>query len=377
MTSDASFKVYVVDDDPVVRDIIQTILSEDCTTTAFESAEDCLAQLKTDKPDFFLLDVSLPGMNGYELCRLIKDDPALASIPVTFVSSHDTIEERIKGYDAGGEDFIVKPFEPEELLRKLLVAQGMIANQRSLASQVQEAEQLSSLVIASMDETGILLQFMSKLIAIDSVEEIAAESLEMMRRFGLEGVIQTRTAGVARTVSANGVNLPLEISIIEHVRTQGRIFEFSRRSVHNFERITLMVNNTPIEDAEFCGRLRDHLSVAAQGIDARLNALEMVGTLKHAQTGIRAALESISDTIMELQNVQKENTDASTKLTVELQKTLLDSFYRLGLTDNQERFLQDMVGDFMNRMSELLNRGSDTQTTLHRLSRQLEYLRDL
>ena len=189
MSSSATFKVFVVDDDPVVRDVISAILDGDCLTTAFESAEDCLKHLQTEQPDFFLLDVNLPGMDGYELCRIIKNDASLSSIPVTFVSSRDTIEERIKGYDAGGEDFIVKPFEPEELLRKLRVAQGMIANQKTLVTQVQEAEQLSSLVIASMDETGILLQFMSKLFAIDTVDEVANESLEMLRRFGLEGVI--------------------------------------------------------------------------------------------------------------------------------------------------------------------------------------------
>ena len=129
----ASFKVYVVDDDPVVLDIMHAILEPDCQVETFPSAEDCLMQLESEKPDFFLLDVNLPGMDGYTLCRRIKDTPALRNIPVTFVSSNDTIEERVTGYDAGGEDFIVKPFEPEELLRKLLVAQNMIAGQRSLA----------------------------------------------------------------------------------------------------------------------------------------------------------------------------------------------------------------------------------------------------
>ena len=155
----ASFKVYVVDDDPVVLDIMHAILEPDCQVETFPSAEDCLMQLESEKPDFFLLDVNLPGMDGYTLCRRIKDTPALRNIPVTFVSSNDTIEERVTGYDAGGEDFIVKPFEPEELLRKLLVAQNMIAGQRSLAVQAEEAELLSSLVMANMDETGILLQF--------------------------------------------------------------------------------------------------------------------------------------------------------------------------------------------------------------------------
>ena len=368
--------VFVVDDDPVVRDIMRAILEPDCQTQTFASSEDCLAQLQIEKPDFFLLDVNLPGMDGYELCRFIKGDPGLHHIPVTFVSSHDSIEERIKGYDAGGEDFIVKPFEPEELLRKLLAAQGMIENQRALASQIEEAEMLSSLVMANMDETGILLQFMSKLIAMDSAEEIASEALDLMRRFGVEGVVQTRVLGKTRTTSANGVDLPLELSVIEHVRTQGRIFEFSKRSVHNFDRVTLMINNLPLDDPDLCGRLRDHLSVAAQGIDSRLNALELETAREQAQKGIRMALENISDTIMELQDVQRQNTNASTQLTVELQETLLDSFYRLGLTDNQERFLQDMVGDFMNRMTELLQRSNASQLTLERLSKQLEQLRD-
>ena len=371
----ASFKVYVVDDDPVVLDIMHAILEPDCQVETFPSAEDCLMQLESEKPDFFLLDVNLPGMDGYTLCRQIKDNPALRSIPVTFVSSNDTTEERITGYDAGGEDFIVKPFEPEELLRKLLVAQNMITGQRSLAVQAEEAELLSSLVMANMDETGILLQFMSKLIAMESDDEIATGLLELMQRYGLEGVVQTRIGGKAKTVSANGTDHPLEVAVIEHVRDQGRIFEFRQRSVHNFERVTLMVNNLPLDNPDFCGRLRDHLSVAAQGVDSRLKALEAEATLQEAQSGVRNALESVSETIRELHRVQKENTLASSKLTRDLQQTLLDSFYRLGLTDNQEKFLQDMVGDFITQMSSLLNRGTEAQETLHRLSSRLEQLR--
>ena len=370
-----SFKVFAVDDDPLILDVIDAILSPDCDLHTFANAEDCLARLETEKPDLFLLDVNLPGMNGYDLCRHIKDEYELRNTPVTFVSGNDTIEERIKGYDAGGEDFIVKPFEPEELLRKLKVAQTMALNQRSLAVQIQEAEYLSSLVMASMDETGILLQFMSKLIAMDSAEEIAAGLLELMQRYRLDGVVQTRLGATIQTISAAGKNLPLEISVIEHVRNQGRIFEFRRRSVHNFERVTLMVNNLPLEDPDFCGRLRDHLSVAAQGVDSRLKALQTEEASRRAQEGILTALESVGNTIMELRAAHHENTVASTKLIGDLQETLLNSFYRLGLTDNQEKFLQDMVGDFMVRMAAMLDRGAETQATLQRLNNKLGQLR--
>ncbi|MEI7612432.1 MAG: response regulator [Betaproteobacteria bacterium] len=370
-----NFKVFAVDDDPIVLDIISAILEPDCQLKIFASAEECQQQMAVEKPDLFLLDISLPGIDGYTLCSQIKDDSTLRNTPVIFVSGHDTIEERIKGYDAGGEDFIVKPFEPEELLRKFKVAQSMVLNQRSLAEQIAEAELLSSLVMASMDETGILLQFMSKLIAMDSAQEVADGVLELMQRFRLDGVVQTRLGNAIQTISAAGSNLPLEVSVIEHVREQGRIFEFRRRSVHNFERITLMVNNLPIEDPDFCGRLRDHLSVAAQGVDSRLKALLIEEENQRVQSGIMAALDSVSATIAELHTAHERNTTDSSALIIELQKTLLDSFYRLGLTDNQEKFLQELVGDFMTQMVNIMKRGSEAQETLKRLNLKLGQLR--
>ncbi|MBV5337390.1 MAG: hypothetical protein J0653_05390, partial [Deltaproteobacteria bacterium] len=88
-------------------------------------------------------------------------------------------------------------------------------------------------------------------------------------------------------------------------RGLGRIFEFHKRSVHNFERATLMVNNLPLDDPDYCGRLRDHLSVAAQGIDSRLKALQTEVASRRAQEGILSALESVGDTIMELGEAQR------------------------------------------------------------------------
>lgn len=369
------FRVYAVDDDPMVLEVIRTILDQDGEIVTFTSVEACQDRLAGEKPDLFLLDVNLPGIDGYTFCREIKDEAGLRDIPVIFVSSNDTIEERIAGYDAGGEDFIVKPFEPEELLRKIKVAQSFIASKKALAGQIEEAELLSSLIMASMDETGILLQFMSKLIGMESTEEIATELIELLRRYRLEGVVQTRINGQHETLSAAGKNLPLEVSVIEHVRDQGRIFEFRRRSVHNFECVTLMINNLPLEDPDYCGRLRDHLSVAAQGADSRLKALQAEQASRRAQAAILGALDSISTTMMELQAAEERKNATSTNLMVELQKTLLDSFYRLGLTDNQEKFLQGLVGDFMNRMAVLLNSGAETQETLQQLIGKLGELR--
>jgi CheY-like chemotaxis protein len=324
----------------------------------------------------FLLDVSLPGMDGYAFCRQIKDDPALRQIPVTFVSSNDTIEARLEGYDAGGEDFIVKPFAPEEVLRKVKIAQQIVHNQQSLQEQADASEYLSSLALASMDEAGIVLQFMSKLIGWNSEQEVAEGLLELMQRYKLEGVVQTRTAQCSLTLSKAGANLPLEVSVIEHVSGMDRIFEFRSRSVHNFERVTLMVNNMPLADPDFCGRIRDNLSVAAQGADSRLQAIETEEANRRNQKGILEALQSVRESISAMHQAHLQDRAASTALMVELDQDMANSFVHLGMTDNQERKMENLVGDFMKRLVELLDRGEETQEAMRGLSEKLGRLQN-
>lgn len=361
------FKIFAVDDDPVVLEVIRDIAEPDCAVETFGSAEACLDRLGAEKPDMFLLDVGLPGMDGYALCRRLKDDPGLCRIPVAFVSGYDTIEARLKGYDAGGEDFIVKPFEAEEILRKIRVAQHILQNQRSLQEQAEASEYLSSLALASMDESGIVLQFMSKLIGWNSAQEIAEGLLELMQRYRLDGVVQTRTAQGCLTLSKTGANLPLETSVINHVREMGRIFEFHARSVHNFDHVTLMVNNMPLADQEFCGRIRDNLSVAAQGADSRLQAIETGQGVLDVLQSVRAAIDS-------LRQAHMRDRAASNELMLELDRNLANSFIYLGMSDKQERQMENLVGNFSKRLVDLLDRGEEVEQTMQKLVEKLGQL---
>ncbi|MDD5176225.1 MAG: response regulator [Sterolibacterium sp.] len=368
------FKVFVVDDDAVVLEVIRAILEAEYAVETFESAEACQARLVEERPGMFLLDVNLPGMDGYSFCRQIKDDTLLNRIPVTFISGNDTIEARLAGYDAGGEDFIVKPFAPEEVLRKIKVAQQIVKSKRALEEQYESSEYLATLALASMDESGLVLQFMSKLIAMDTEQEIAEGLLELMQRYKLDGVVQTRVAQRTLTLSAAGANLPLETSVLNHVRGLERIFEFHNRSVHNFERVTLMVNNMPLSDPDFCGRLRDNLSVAAQGADSRLQAIETTEVKNRSQAGILSALESLRTSLGNLREDYLRDRAASAQLMLRLEEDMANAFVHLGLTTGQEETLENLVQDFMQKLVALLDRGEETQAALQKLSDRLGQL---
>jgi CheY-like chemotaxis protein len=369
-----TFKVFVVDDDPFVLDIIRGILEPDCLVETFESVEACAPRLEAAKPDMFLLDVRMPGIDGYAFCRQIKDDPGLRHIPVTFVSGQDTIDARLKGYDAGGEDFIVKPFEAEEVLRKVQVARQIADAKRAIASQLEDPEMLSSLVMANMDEYAILVRFMRELISWNSEQEIANGVLDMLQRYKLDGVVQTRISQRTLTQSPQGANLPLETSVLNHVRGMERIFEFRNRSVHNFDRLTMMINNMPLHDPDYCGRLRDHLCIAAESAEARLKALETEEASQRSQSGIQGALERVRSMTAELNQAHLRDRATSSELFVRMEQGLANSFVHLGMSEDQERHLGDMINGFMKELMDLLDRGEETHTALQDLGERLGQL---
>jgi CheY-like chemotaxis protein len=369
-----AFKVFVVDDDPFVLDVIRGILEPECNVETFSSVDACLPRLEAEKPDMFLLDVRMPGTDGYTFCRQIKDDYGLCRIPVTFVSSHDTIEARLRGYDAGGEDFVIKPFQPEEILRKVKVAQQIALSKRSLQAQAEDAELLSSLVMASMDEYAILVQFMRRLITQETEQEIAAAMLDLMQRYKLEGVAQTRISQRTLTLSAQGSNLPLESSVVDHVRTMGRIFEFRARSVHNFDRLTLMINNMPLHDPEFCGRLRDHLCIAVECAESRLKAIESEETNHRNQAGIREAIERISASTVNARQAYLRDRTASAQLVMQLEQDFSKVFAHVEISDRDELTVTSLIGNFTENLLKLLDSSEETHLAMEDLGRRLGQL---
>ena len=109
--------ILVVDDHPDNLRLLLNIFSENGYSTRLASSgELALNSIRTRIPDLILLDIQMPKMNGFELCRKLKSDPHTKLIPIIFISALNDIENKVSGYQAGGVDYISKPFFPEEVL---------------------------------------------------------------------------------------------------------------------------------------------------------------------------------------------------------------------------------------------------------------------
>jgi twitching motility two-component system response regulator PilH len=118
-------KILIVDDSPTERYYLTDILVKNgFTVTIAESGEQALERIKADKPELILMDVVMPGANGFQVTRSIARDPDLQNVPVIICSSKNQETDRIWGIRQGAKDYLVKPVDAAELLAKIAALGG-------------------------------------------------------------------------------------------------------------------------------------------------------------------------------------------------------------------------------------------------------------
>lgn len=182
--------VLVVDDVPKnVRLLADVLGAHGYRTSTAASGEEALACLAAERPDLVLLDVMMPGMDGYQVCRAIRADPACAVLPVVLVTALDPEQERIKGLEAGADDFLGKPIHQAELMarvRSLLRVKALYDEVQRQRAELQEwnstLEQRVAESVQQLERVGQLKRFFSPQLAEAILTGGAQDPLKSHRR---------------------------------------------------------------------------------------------------------------------------------------------------------------------------------------------------
>ncbi len=130
-TDPPAFRILLVDDNPRNLQLLGHILNGAGHPTAFAmDGERALDMLTDDRYDLVLLDVMMPGMNGFEVCRRMKSDPKTREIPVIFLTARTEPDSVVEGFEAGAVDYVTKPFHARELLARVSTQERLRAAER-------------------------------------------------------------------------------------------------------------------------------------------------------------------------------------------------------------------------------------------------------
>jgi len=119
MPDEPKSKVLIVDDEPMNVELLQAYLGSEYVTVSASNGKEALEKVNEEKPDIVLLDIMMPEMNGYEVCKLIKTGEVTKFLPVVMVTALSNREDRIKGVEAGADDFLIKPVDKVELTARI------------------------------------------------------------------------------------------------------------------------------------------------------------------------------------------------------------------------------------------------------------------
>ncbi len=363
-------KLYVVDDDPMARMIAVDALSAHAhEVQEFESGTALLGALH-DTPDLILLDIEMPGMDGISVCKQLRSD-GHDSVQVIFVSAHDDLDNRLAAYNAGGSDFIIKPYYAEELQQKVRVAEQIRTHRDSISQQAAFAQSTAFTAMSSMGEMGVILDFLRGSFACAEPRQLCDKISDALHQFGLNGLIQLRVADGKHCYSSRGDCTPLESSILEHSAGMGRQFQFRDRLAINYTILTLLVMGLPLDDPDRLGRLRDHLAILAEGAEARLEAMESEQKRRDQSAHLIDGANELSAALEMIQKKQAEIRARTEEIEMQYQSGLSQTLMRLGLTDGQEAALSALTQQYESQLNALHDDDGSISDRLRAITQRL------
>jgi len=356
-------QVLIVDDSPVDIVVLLENLKDYYAVLVADSGVKALELAKKNPNlEVILLDVMMPDMNGYETCEQLKADSATKDIEVIFVSAHDTTEEKIAGFDAGGSDYLIKPVQPEVLRQKVKLA---IENKQARldASQAAEAQQAAMqtamTAMNSWGEQGILLDFFRKSFELTTLHELGHAVVDANINYDLQNSVQIRSKLGIVNISSKEPISPLEIELLTRLKDDGRIIERNKRAIFNFGDISLLIKDMP-HDEDKRGRLRDHLAILLEGAEAKIKSLEMSQSLSQLAVDSEQALH-------EIEVKQKDIKETNVKIFDKLYEDIENAFMSLGLIEEQEVALLKLVQSGINSSLENYEEGLENDEKMREI----------
>lgn len=374
-------RIFIVEDQPTLRANLRQLL--ELEAYAVEEAPDggtalarlaALASLPEQRPQLLLLDVGLPDMEGYEICRYVQQSPQWQHVPVIFLSGRVELEDRMAGYEVGAEDYIAKPYVNAELLSKIAVAlrNGHSRQARQqLQGQVADAMQAAFTAMSSASEIGVVLQFMRGSFALQDNAALQQSMLQALQDLGLEASIQLRSVCGVSTASNDGPCGQLEVGLIETLARRGNIVDAGRVTVFSYGQLSLAVKNMPSEDIERNGRLRDNLAFMAEGAAARLAALDAAWQQRQQAATLAELVACTRDALRVVDERFRQQQWASGDIMLRLREDIDRAFVRLGLTEGQEGMIGSLVAGAGEEFARLSEQGEAVEASMKALLKAL------
>ncbi len=369
-------KAVVIEDDKISQKYIQRALNSVIDLHFADNGEDGLTLINELKPDLVILDVELPDTNGYELCHEIRHHSEFLFTPILFISGHTNLDERIKGYSAGGDDYISKPFESSEVVAKVKALIRNHEHKRNLESQFKEAQSTAIESMTGASELGLIVQFFEKTYGISNYDQLASAIFHLLHSLELKSCLLFETKKETLFFSSEHNSKPIEKEIMGRLRHEDRFFDFGHRTQINYPVIACLIKNMPHDDRSRYGRYKDVIPPILACANQKILQIELELLLQEHTFNFSDSFKNIRMTLDDLANQMRTGQEDGSSLLNELLTSLEEAMPTLGLDEDQERYLMKSIESKVNEAMDKVQSYETIQVTFDSLIRLLQHLVD-
>ena len=368
-------RVLIIDDDRFTQNVLRKYLCKTYDTRTADNGAMGIKVANSWSPDIILLDVEMPGQNGYEICDELKRQETTSNIPVVFLSGKSSVRERMLGFEVGADDYLTKPCEPEFLQQKLTKITDAYLKRATLVRSAEQAEKTAMEAMSTSFELGKAVRFVEQSYNVRNYDELAQALTSVVTDLGLNCAAMFTCCDGQRFYGDQQRPIsPIEEDLLHMMHSEQRFVDFGCRTLINYPQVALLIKNMPLEDRTRYGRIKDTLPFVLGACDAKVRILDAENALKtqsehlsRSASGLEKLLKQVSATVTTNQNnVRAIMLNLTTELSTQLHK--------MGLEGDQEDYVLKQIDIAANRLHEEANSVDSVEHALNTMVKLLQIL---
>ena len=288
-----------------------------------------------------LIDVMSDIEKQFELLNAIKQDQtgSFEGLSIVLLIDQLSLDERLKACEIGADDCISSRIEHDDLVTRLRgTIYNAIAN-KQLKEQLKAASDVAMAAMSNTSDMGVNIQFLLDSHHCANLDQLGQLLFKSLNYFGLNCSLQMRSQYQTKNMEANGMERAMESRLLSEMKDAGRFYDFGSRTVINYDSISILIKNMPVDQPDKYGVIKDNIFALLQGADARLKALDLQETVnqEHEQqkllvVGLNSGIQKLESDYMALTNDVAAVVDQIVDSVEHVMQTLL-------LTEEQEAIL--------------------------------------
>jgi len=220
----------------------------------------------------------------------------------------------------------------------------------------------------------VVLNFLRSSFSSNDFSSLALLATDSLMGIGLRSVVQIRVDNEILNYSSDGTINPLEATLMTRLFEEKRIMDVNNKTIFNYPHISILVKSMPIDDVDKYGRYKDNIALLVEGAEERIKAIQIQLELEKNQSGLMEMVESIRNTLSNVNQTHEEHKVESMKILATLIQDVEASFAVLGLLEDQETAFFEMINGAVGETIQLYNEGIEIDSSMSEIVTGLQKL---